>query len=112
MAFRSSIRKNGPFLDPFLAEAVDVGGGGGRRIHQHQARDAFRVAKRVFKRQHRAPRMPKQHHLVEMKMLSDLIEIGHFRFERNVFRLHVPAPAHTTTTVRNSMTFMEKSSNT
>ena len=36
-----------------------------------------------------APRMPKQHHLVEMKMLSDLIEIRHFRFERNVFRLHV-----------------------
>jgi hypothetical protein len=33
--------------------------------------------------------MPKQNHLVEMKMLSDLIEIGHFRFERNVFRLHV-----------------------
>jgi hypothetical protein len=33
--------------------------------------------------------MPKQHHLVEMKMLSDLIEIGHFGFERNVFRLHV-----------------------
>jgi hypothetical protein len=33
--------------------------------------------------------MPKQHHLAEMKMLSDLIEIGHFRFERNVFRLHI-----------------------
>jgi hypothetical protein len=65
------------------------------------------VAKRVFKRQHRAPRMPKQHHLVEMKMLSDLIDIGDFRFERNVFRLHVISRATAPTlVVINKMKFV------
>ena len=34
--------------------------GGGRGIHQDQVRHAGRVAKRVFEREHRAPRVPEQ----------------------------------------------------
>jgi Resolvase, N terminal domain len=69
-------------------EYIDSGESGAKDSRP-KLNELMAVAKRVFKRQHRAPGMPKQHHPVEMKMLSDLIEIGHFRFERNVFRLHV-----------------------
>ena len=51
--------------------------------------------------------MPKQRHLIEMKILPDLIEIGHFRFERNVFWLYgIGRAAAPALVVMNEMEFV------
>jgi len=51
--------------------------------------------------------MPEKHHLIEMKMLSDRVKVGHFRRKRNVFRLHVIGRAAATAlVVINQMEFV------